>query len=132
MDAANMRLRRITSADVAARMRSQSCVTIGGLRAVTDRDNRRFDATLLIATSCNPTSTYVPHPWVARGLQCAAVRPDNFTRANGPGEKMVQFWKALSSDERGRVLAEYALVIELLFVALMLIAIGIASGVLVR
>ena len=44
---------------------------------------------------------------------------------------MVQFWKALSSDESGRGLAEYALVIELLFVALMLIAIGIASGVLV-
>ena len=45
---------------------------------------------------------------------------------------MVQFWRALASDESGGGLAEYALLIELLSVALALIAVGIASGVLVR
>ena len=45
---------------------------------------------------------------------------------------MVQFYKALWSDEKGEGLTEYALIIELVTAALMLIAVGIASGVLVR
>ncbi len=44
----------------------------------------------------------------------------------------MQFWEALWSDDSGQTLTEYALIIELVSVALTLIAVGIASGVLVR
>ena len=43
---------------------------------------------------------------------------------------MAQFWKALWSDNSGQGLTEYALFIGLVSVALTLIAIGIAGGVL--
>ena len=45
---------------------------------------------------------------------------------------MLQFWKALWSDESGEGLTEYALIIELVTVGLALVAVGIASGILVR
>ena len=53
-------------------------------------------------------------------------------RPERPGGKMLQFWEALWSDDSGQTLTEYALIIELVSVALTLIAVGIASGVLVR
>jgi pilus assembly protein Flp/PilA len=62
------------------------------------------------------------------GVGDGLADPSHFTRGrNGQGEEMVKVWNAFWSDESGQGLTEYALIIGLVSVALVLLLIAMSD-----